>query len=457
MKSILGFICASLALVSCNPSGDQDGSSAGVLDPGAKASDSATNSSTTKTTAKVSDTLAVVPAAKALATTCPLNTDAASIKASHTVPAWLQKAHFGIQIHFGLYSVTATHNEWDPRYFYCNSSIHDAIVAKFPGMTGMKDVIPKFATNFDATAWAKLFKQSGADWVQITAEHHDHFALWNTAFGKWNSYDMGPKRDIVGELAGAVRSYGMKFGVSNHIMYGYSFFWCGANADKTVDLYDPAYADYYGDWNNPPGPPNGGCDISSNGGICQSGEPNQAFLDNWEGRAKELWDKYQVDVEWFDWDGANSANAMKSKYGFAGYYYQQACLAGKDVAIIGKGGVYPSDNTATGANIMVQDFETGGNAPAKGSEPKCFWVVDDKIGSASWGYIDGLTYRSESSIESQIDDYYSRGGVLILNVSPMGDGTIPQAQQTILQDIGKHYGANQNPLPTTTSLAPRPI
>jgi alpha-L-fucosidase len=51
-----------------------------------------------------------------------------------------------------------------------------------------------------------------------------------------------------------------------------------------------------------------------------------------------------------------------------------------------------------------------------------------------------MTYRSASSIISQMDNYLSRGGVLVLNISPMADGTIPQAQQDILIQIGKHLG-----------------
>jgi alpha-L-fucosidase len=103
--------------------------------------------------------------------------------------------------------------------------------------------------------------------------------------------------------------------------------------------------------------------------------------------------------------------------------------------------VFPGDDTtAEGGNIMIHDFETGGHAPAAGAQPKTFWMVDDKIGNGSWGYTTGMTYRSSASITSQMDDYASRGGVLVLNVSPMADGTLPQAQQDILLAIGKHLG-----------------
>jgi alpha-L-fucosidase len=157
-------------------------------------------------------------------------------------------------------------------------------------------------------------------------------------------------------------------------------------------------------------------------------------MNGWLARSKELIDKYKPDLHWFDWDGVGSNHATKEA--FVSYYYNAACGWGKEVATAGKGGVFPgNDSNANGANIMIHDFETGGKAPAAGSEPKSFWVVDDKIGSI-WGYTDGMTYRSAASIVSQIKDYKSRGGMLILNVSPMGDGSLPQAQIDILTAIG---------------------
>jgi alpha-L-fucosidase len=356
------------------------------------------------------------------------------------VPAWLKAAKLGIQIHWGLYAVPAYHNEWYIQHMYCNSAIQAWHRQNFPNVAGYKDFIPLFtASKWDPNAWATLFKKAGATWVQLSAEHHDRFALWNSALTPYNAYNMGPKRDLVGELATAVRAQGMKFGVSNHRMYGYSFVYCPLTTASTPgsDLYqkDPATGLYYY------GPPNSACGTEAASTSCS---PDKAFCDDWLARANEQADKYLLDIQWFDWDGANvnGSPCWNDKLAYALHYYQSACRWGKEVAIAGKGGVFPgNDGTATGANIMIHDFEKGGNAPGKGAEPKGFWMVDDKVGNESWGYINGLTYRSASSIISQIDDYSSRGGVLLLNVSPMADGTIPQAQQDILNAIGKHLGA----------------
>jgi Alpha-L-fucosidase len=222
------------------------------------------------------------------------------ITANHTLPTWLTDTttKFGISIHFGPYSVGAHHNEWDSRHMYCNAAIRDWYIQNFGsnGTVGYKDLIAKMTlAKFDPTVWAAAFKKSKASYVQITAQHHDRFAMWDSALTKWTIVKQAGKRDVVGELATAVRGQGLKFGVSNHILYGYSFQWCGSGADKTVDLYDKNYYDLYGDyagWTSTSatpyassGPPNGGCDI--NVGGCTSGEPNQGFMNEWLAGALE--------------------------------------------------------------------------------------------------------------------------------------------------------------------------
>jgi len=82
---------------------------------------------------------------------------------------------------------------------------------------GYKDFIPLFkAEKFDADQWTDIFKRSGARYVVPVAEHHDGFAMYKTALSKWNAVEMGPRRDIIGELAEACRKKEMIFGVSSH-------------------------------------------------------------------------------------------------------------------------------------------------------------------------------------------------------------------------------------------------
>ena len=82
---------------------------------------------------------------------------------------------------------------------------------------GYKDFIPLFkAEKFDPDAWATLFRKAGARFVLPVAEHHDGFAMYDTSLSKWNAVRMGPKRDLIGELATAIQKEGLHFGLSSH-------------------------------------------------------------------------------------------------------------------------------------------------------------------------------------------------------------------------------------------------
>ena len=72
------------------------------------------------------------------------------------------------------------------------------------------------AERFDPAAWAKLFKEAGAKYVVPVAEHHDGFAMYDSGLSDWTAAKMGPHRDVIGDLAKAVRAEGLHFGASSH-------------------------------------------------------------------------------------------------------------------------------------------------------------------------------------------------------------------------------------------------
>jgi alpha-L-fucosidase len=396
------------------------------------------------------------------------------ITAAHAVPAWVKSAKLGIGMHFMVATVPAYHNEWFFQHEYCNSAFATWTSQNFPtksplsgGPWGYKDFIAQFtcaqwnmpAQPHQATTaatWAALFKASGATFVNATAQHHDRFAMWDSAepasvgsAGTWNAAKMGPMRDVVGELGAAVKAQGMKFGVNNHILYGYSFAYCGAggttpgnvgpNTPATVsDLYDPKYADFYG-------PPNPGCGTEAGDAQCN---PSKAFCDDWLYRTQELVDKYQLDDEWFDWDGATVAGSpcMDDKLAFALHYYQTAAARGQQVQIMSKAGIFGANvqnNGATGANVSLQDFQS--SIPTGSAVPSSPWMVDETISSnGSWCYVNPMTYKSAATVISELDQINAAGGIMLLNISPEKDGTIPQEQIDILNAVGKHLGAPGN-------------
>ena len=122
-------------------------------------------------------------------------------------PQWYKDAKFGIFIHWGVYSVPAAENEWYPRNMYrpeegAYKNFHSSTLPMATIAKGYKDLIPLFrAEHFDATEWAQLFKESGAQYVVPVAEHHDGFSMYDSGLSDWTVVKMGPKRDTLGELA----------------------------------------------------------------------------------------------------------------------------------------------------------------------------------------------------------------------------------------------------------------
>src|SRR5882724_990891 len=140
--------------------------------------------------------------------------------ASYQVPDWWRDLKFGIFIHWGVYSVPAYGSEWYPRDMYVQNKRefkHHVETYGPQNKFGYKDFIPYFhAEKFDANAWAKLFHEAGAKYVIPVAEHHDGFPMYASDLTDWCAGKMGPKRDVIGELAQAIRKEGLHFGASSH-------------------------------------------------------------------------------------------------------------------------------------------------------------------------------------------------------------------------------------------------
>ena len=177
----------------------------------------------------------------------PFEADWQSLVNNYEVPEWFRDAKFGIFIHWGLYSVPAAGSEWYPKHMYnAMSREHQRKWGKLNEF-GYKDFIPLFkAEKFNAQEWAELFREAGARYVIPTAEHHDGFAMYDTKYSKWNAKQMGPCRDVIGELAEAVRHEGLKFGVSNHRIENWDFMYPLNIPKDSTDLFLPEYAGLYG-------------------------------------------------------------------------------------------------------------------------------------------------------------------------------------------------------------------
>ena len=344
-----------------------------------------------------------------------------SIRANYKVPEWFQDAKFGIFIHWGVYSVPATASEWYPRHMYRTPGIIKGHAERFGPQDrfGYKDFIPRFkAEKYDPAAWAQLFRDAGARYVVPVAEHHDGFAMYDSKLTRWDTRDMGPKRDLLGELMTAVRGQGLKFGISNHRIEHWDFMYPAAGL-KT-DLFDPRYADFYG----PPQPPQQG---ASGPGEMMDGKgapQSPAFQEEWLLRTQEQIDKFRPDILWFD-NGINARGLDPVKLRLAAYYYNSARRWEKEVTLSTKRDAFLAGS--------VRDYERQWQAPfALQPEP---FQVDDALGD-KWGFVEGMGNLSAQTVIFRLIENTSRGGNLLLNVSPRADGTIPDNQVAVLREVG---------------------
>ena len=353
-----------------------------------------------------------------------------SIKKNYKDPKWFSDDKFGIFIHWGAYTVPAFGSEWYPRRMYMDTATFSATLKpgkKGPNAAythhkktwgdqkefGYKDFIPMFkAEKFDAKEWIDLFKKSGARYVVPVADHHDGFAMYKSNTTRWNSFDMGPKRDVLGELFKEGREQGLKMGASSHFAFNWSFY----NKKDKFDTVDPEYADLY----------------SSKGKDLK--EPvSEKFKERWWNRTIDLVDTYQPDILYFDFyvDIDDFAD-LRPK--LAAYYYNKGREWGKEVLINDKN----FGHEAFPEGTVIYDLERG-KLPGIRKLP---WQTDTSIGKNSWSHVTNWDSKTPNQLIDDLVDIVSKNGNLLLNVGPKADGTIPDDQKEILLQIGDWLAVN---------------
>ncbi|XP_023212401.1 tissue alpha-L-fucosidase-like [Centruroides sculpturatus] len=141
---------------------------------------------------------------------------------SRPLPEWFDKSKIGIFLHWGLYSVPSFGSEWFWMYWSDKTPQYMEFMRQNyrPNFT-YQDFGPMFTTEFyDPDHWGEIFNASGARYVVLTSKHHEGFTMWPSKFSwNWNAMDLGPNRDLLGDLAKAVRKYKhMHFGVYHSLL-----------------------------------------------------------------------------------------------------------------------------------------------------------------------------------------------------------------------------------------------
>jgi len=340
------------------------------------------------------------------------------------VPKWFQKRKFGIFTHWGLYSVPANSNEWYSRNMYVKDMPafeHHVKTYGTQDKFGYKDFIPMFtAEKFDAKEWISLFKESGAGYIFPVAEHHDGFQMYHSELSEWNSYEKGPKRDILKELKKAAEKEGLMFCTSSH--RAEHWFFMGHGKEFESDVKEPlSWGDFY--WPAMPEP--------NNEDLYSNPYPTEEYLKDWLARTCEIIEKYQPALLYFDWwiqHEAFKPYLLK----MAAFYLNSGKKWGKDVMIC-----YKHDAFSFGSGIV--EIERGGFAEAKPYP----WQTDTAIARNSWCYTDTLDYKSSYEIICTLIDVVSKNGNLLLNVGPKPDGSFAEEDKKILKDIGVFMKANK--------------
>lgn len=355
---------------------------------------------------------------------------------NYQVPEWYQDAKFGIWPHWGVYSVPAFRGdhaaEWYGRWIHCVEKGETRLdkqgrvmndwfeargmkAANFhrenygdPAEFGYHDLIPLWkAEKWDADAWAQLAVDSGAKFFCMMGMHHDGFALYNSDLTRWDSVEMGPKRDLVGEMRDAARKRGLKFGVSNHFAWNYEFF--GFYHRNGFHVGQEDLADFYSE-----------------------GVVDDAYLERWWTRTTELVDKSDCDLYYFDWGWNKPPWKEKNFHArFAAYLYNKGIETGKG-GFGSPGMVLCSKRRDIPEHCGVRDLE---RRQMKDIQPNV-WQTDTSISVHSWGYSTEDEYRTADQLIDSLVDIVSKNGVMMLNFGPRADGTVPAEYKQPLLDMG---------------------
>ncbi|ROP49129.1 alpha-L-fucosidase [Rathayibacter sp. PhB185] len=361
----------------------------------------------------VSDNSGALAAVDAVVAAGPYDADWDTLR-TYTPPQWYHDAKFGIFLHWGVYSVPAFNSEWYSRMMYREGTEefehHRSTYGEHRDF-GYKDFIPSFTmADFDPDAWAQLFRQAGAQFVVPVAEHHDGFAMYNTERSRWSAARMGPERDVFGDLSAATDRAWMIRGASSHRAEHWFFMNGGSRFDSDVLL--PEYQDFYGPAQR------------------EETAPNERFLEDWLLRTVEIIDRYRPQVLWFDWWIEHPAFKPYLAR-LAAYYYNRAAQWGREVVIN-----YKWDAFADGS--AVYDIERG---TMGGIRPE-IWQNDTSVSKTAWSWVRNHQYKSVDDLIAELADVVSKNGVLLLNIGPKPDGTIPAEEQEILRSIGSWLAIN---------------
>ncbi|MDR3378769.1 MAG: alpha-L-fucosidase [Verrucomicrobiae bacterium] len=318
------------------------------------------------------------------------------------IPAWFNEAKFGVFIVWGVYSVPG----WAQKGQYAEWYGHNILDQGSPSQQYHERVWGKHFTydqfvpllsgeGFDANEWTSLIQKAGAKYVVTAANYHDGFAMYPTRYAvskfgdRWNAFDRGPHRDVLGELEACGNAKGLKMGIY-------------------YSLYE---------WWNP---------------LYMSGQLEEYARDHLGPKFKEVVSRYHPPVIFLDGEWEHPYQTWHSDE-LANWLYTESPV--KDEVVVndrwglvrGKYGDYFSSEYG------------GGDYP-----PTHPWQEDRGIGN-SYGYNrneDAWDYNTRQTLVRLLSTVCGNGGNLLLDIGPTADGRIPPIMEERLLEIGDWLSKN---------------
>ena len=331
---------------------------------------------------------------------------------SRPIPQWFTDAKFGIFIHWGVYSVPA----WGPlpkdgakgiyecyseHYWNQLRTGHPLFVAHHDKVYGKSVKYQDFANDFKCEVynpddWAKLFQNAGAKYVVLTSKHHDGFTLWPSDYARnWNAVDLGPHRDLLGDLTEAVKKTDL------HMGYYYSLL----------------------EWHNP----------------LYNNDVDKYVESHMIPQMKELVTKYEPDIFWTDGEWDHPSERLRST-DFLSWLYNDSPVK-EQVVVNDRWG---KETRSKHGGIYTTEYDLVHSDNVKDTRIMHPWEECRGIGS-SFGFNKNENLEDYSTSEELVHmliEKVAMGGNLLLNVGPTADGRIPVIMQQRLLDMGKWLGVN---------------
>lgn len=379
-----------------------------------------------------------------------------SLIANYRCPDWFRDAKLGIWAHWGPQCVPEQ-GDWYARSMYLQGHKQNEFhVAHYghPSEFGFMEIDNLWkAERWNPDELMQLYVEAGARYFVAMATHEDNFDAFDSRYHTWNSVNVGPKRDIIGEWAQAARAHGLRFGVSNHSSHAWHWFQPaygydaeGAKAGVRYDAFRLRKEDGKGKWwdgfdpQDLYGRPQPGMVIpdgiktvqelrawhdANNLPWTEEPPPNDPqFVNNWFFRVQDLVDKYRPDFLYLD----NTELPLgQAGLDLVAHFYNAniARHGGKLEAVLTAKGLRQERRPA-----VVQDFE---RSIGQGGVQALPFETGTCIGQ--WHYKADIDYKTVTQVVRNFVDVVSKNGTLLLSIPIRGDGTIDERERAFLKGL----------------------